>query len=528
MVRRLCTAGAVLLLGLLVAAPLLRLITAAAGAGTVGLLAAFDRPGLTALLNTAWTALAVTVLAVGAGAGAAILTERRSGRGRRWLRPAVVGPLLVPPFVTALAWQRAYGRAGLLDQLLGLSLPGLEGPLGIVLVLSVSAAPLAYLVVAGGLATGAEPALERAARASGAGPLRAQLGITLPLLRPALVAAGVLSFAGAANAFGVPQVLGSTSGFATLATRIYRDLNLATDEVAFTRVLVSACLLLSLALITAFVADAGLGGGRERSSGLAESGEHTGRWLGPAVLLVALLMLVVIPLIALTLESVTRAAGLPPTPANWTLGNFAMALHGRALAALFNSVLLAALAATLTVGMGAIVLLAGGARARAIGAAITATFALSGSALAVAVLLAYGGWLRDTLALILIAYLARFWALGHRPLSGAADRLPPGLYRAARASGAGPADALASVVAPLFRPVIAAAWLLVFVSAMHELTMSSLLYGPGSETLAVVVLNLQQLGDPTVTAALAVLLTLMLALPAAGILALGPERSGGR
>ena len=45
-----------------------------------------------------------------------------------------------------------------------------------------------------------------------------------------------------------------------------------------------------------------------------------------------------------------------------------------------------------------------------------------------------------------------------------------------------------------------------FLFALHELTMSSLLYGPRSATLSVVVLNAQQLGDPTVSAALAVLL----------------------
>jgi iron(III) transport system permease protein len=48
--------------------------------------------------------------------------------------------------------------------------------------------------------------------------------------------------------------------------------------------------------------------------------------------------------------------------------------------------------------------------------------------------------------------------------------------------------------------------------------MSSLLYGPGTATLAVVVLNIQQLGDPTVTAALAVLLTGLVAVAAIPIL----------
>ena len=55
---------------------------------------------------------------------------------------------------------------------------------------------------------------------------------------------------------------------------------------------------------------------------------------------------------------------------------------------------------------------------------------------------------------------------------------------------------------------------MVFVFALHELTMSSLLYGSHTATLAVVVLNVQQLGDPTVTAALAVLLTGLVGLAA--------------
>ena len=56
---------------------------------------------------------------------------------------------------------------------------------------------------------------------------------------------------------------------------------------------------------------------------------------------------------------------------------------------------------------------------------------------------------------------------------------------------------------------MAAAWVLVFLFSFHELTMSALLYGPGSETLAVVILNLRQIGDVTVTAAMAVVLTLV-------------------
>jgi iron(III) transport system permease protein len=59
-----------------------------------------------------------------------------------------------------------------------------------------------------------------------------------------------------------------------------------------------------------------------------------------------------------------------------------------------------------------------------------------------------------------------------------------------------------------------------FLTAVHEVTMSSLLYGPGSETLAVVVLNSADLGGVGVTAALSVLVTAVVVLPAAALWAL--------
>ena len=53
-----------------------------------------------------------------------------------------------------------------------------------------------------------------------------------------------------------------------------------------------------------------------------------------------------------------------------------------------------------------------------------------------------------------------------------------------------------------------------FLTALHEVTMSVLLYGPGSETFAVVVLNSAELGQVGRTSALSVLLTAMILLPA--------------
>jgi iron(III) transport system permease protein len=151
---------------------------------------------------------------------------------------------------------------------------------------------------------------------------------------------------------------------------------------------------------------------------------------------------------------------------------------------------------------------------RATATLITLTLVLPGSALAVALLIAYGRWLSGTLALILLAYLAKLWAFAHRPIAGALDRLPPDEVRAARVSGAGPITAVRTVALRPLAPALLAAWLVCFLTALHEVTMSSLLYGPGSETLAVIVLNSQELGRIGPTAALSVVLAVLVAVPA--------------
>jgi iron(III) transport system permease protein len=239
-----------------------------------------------------------------------------------------------------------------------------------------------------------------------------------------------------------------------------------------------------------------------------------------------------LPLAALLLSSVTRALGVPPTPDNWGLDHFRSVLTPRTGEALGRSVGLAVAAATLLVVLGGLVAVLERRRGgRTTATLVTLTLVLPGTTLAVALLIAYGRWLSGTLTLILLAYLAKLWAFAHRPIAGALDRLPPDELRAARAGGAGPITAVRTVALRPLAPALLAAWLVCFLTALHEVTMSSLLYGPGSETLAVVVLNSQELGRIGPTAALSVVLFLLVAVPALVLWSLigrlAPRRAAG-
>jgi iron(III) transport system permease protein len=125
---------------------------------------------------------------------------------------------------------------------------------------------------------------------------------------------------------------------------------------------------------------------------------------------------------------------------------------------------------------------------------------------------------------LLVAYAVKYLAFGVRTSSGALVQLDPSLEEAARTSGAGPGRAAIDVVVPLIAPALGSAWLLVFLPALSEITMSVLLAGPGTQVVGTVLFELQSYADPPSAAVLA---TLLVALTLAGNAVL-VKLSGGR
>jgi iron(III) transport system permease protein len=520
----------------LVVVPVLRLAGVAwsAGGDRLGQVVTSASFGV-AVRNTLLLALAVPALAVPLGTALALALRRSGVPGRRGWQLAVLLPVLVPDFVLGYSWTQAYGPGGFTDTLLGWNWAGVPGAVQVGIVLVVGAVPIAYLVVAAGLAARAEPLLERAARISGAGRWTTTRTVTLPLLAPALAAASVLVFVLSLGAFAVPQVLGTPAGFRTVATQIYADLSLGGSPEAFTEAVTLALLLVVLALVCIAPVDAVMARLRVRRAPGADSVPTaaarggTDRWIAAGI--GAWLALTVgLPLVALALASLTRAVGVSPTPANWTLAHFREVLTPRTAEALGWSAVLGVVAATVLLALAAgVALVEHGRAGRAVSTLATLTVVLPGSTLAVAVLLTYGQRV-DPAVLILLAYLAKFWAFAQRPLSGARDRLVADEWRAARVSGARPVTAVRTVLLRSLAPLLAGAWGLVLLTALHEVTMSSLLYGPGGETFAVVVLDSQELGRIGPTAALSVVLTALVVVPGvvAGLLVRRPRRAADR
>src|SRR5262249_42927390 len=148
--------------------------------------------------------------------------------------------------------------------------------------------------------------------------------------------------------------------------------------------------------------------------------------------------------------------------------------------------------------------------ARALDAIADAPYAVPGTVFAIAIILVFlpplpfiEFSLYNTLAIILVAYLARFLTLALRPTMAAMEGVNKNLDEAAQIAGASVLTRLRAVILPVVAPSVAAGALLIFMTALNELTVSALLWSSGHETLGVVVFTLHYEGNSPAAAAVA-------------------------
>jgi len=88
-------------------------------------------------------------------------------------------------------------------------------------------------------------------------------------------------------------------------------------------------------------------------------------------------------------------------------------------------------------------------------------------------------------------------------------QLDPALEEAARLSGAGFFRRLTDIIVPLIAPAAGASVILVFLIACNELTVSALLWSAGTQTLGVVIYNLDDGGSADLASAMSVIVIAM-------------------
>jgi iron(III) transport system permease protein len=453
-----------------------------------------------------------SLLATLLGAPLGLLLARSDVRGKAGWRLALVVPLVVPPYVLALAWTSLAGTAGMpAEWTYSLS--------GAAVVLGVSNYPLVMLATEAA-ARRVEAALEEAALLV-APPRRVAMRITLLLIAPAVAAAALVVFVLAVSEFGVPGLLRVNA----FTTEVFTAFAALYDFGAATAL---SAPLLAVTLLAAIAAAALTGEARLTSRHASRTGLplRLGRWrpLLEALLLLVLFFCAFLPLLLLALE-----AG--------SLRRFASALEGSG-DAVTNSIVLSAIGATLAV---ALALLPGYARARAksrrgghlADLLFIALFAVPGTVVGVGLI---GLWNRPGMAgaiyaspiIIVLAYLARFTPVAALLVAAGVQQIPASFEEAAAVAGASWGRTLARIVLPNLKTSLAAAWVVAFIFSFSEIGATILIAPPGESTLPVRVYTLIANTPSGNVAALALVQALIALLPLSVLALLIRRREGAR
>lgn len=511
--------------------PLARLaVTGAMALADGGAVEVLADPALwAATWYTILTAVLGTILSLLIGSLFAFLLTLTDMPARGPLGFFFVLPMMIPPQVTALAWVQMSGPSSPLLKALHIAPPlGSPQPLysvgGIALLFGVQHAPLVYLALRAGLMNIPRDGIE-AARLSGATPLRTFRDIVLPLALPGMIAGAAIAFVSCIGNFGIPAILGIPANIYTLPTLIFTKFAAFSDR-TFGEVAILAAIIALIAAVGLWVQERALGGRDYRI--LGQSGAMAsfglGRWIMPAATLlwVILFFVLVAPFMALLAGALVPAYGVPLTFQSMSFNAFYEVLFRQVATrtALANSLFLSAATA---IGLLVISILAAymlvrrkDMWARLIGSLIDIPYALPGIVMAVAFILVLAAplpvldvTLYGTIWIILIAYFSSFFAVSLKPVVSALRQLDSALEEAARLAGAGFFRRLADIIVPLVAPAAGASVILVFLIACNELTISALLWSAGTQTLGVVIYNLDDSGGSDLASALSVLVVLM-------------------
>jgi molybdate transport system permease protein len=228
--------------------------------GEVGSILAGDRVRA-ALRLSAITSLASLVTSTLLGVPLAWLLARGTVPGLRWLRALTVLPMVLPPVVGGAALLFAFGRRGVLGgplaELTGITLPFTTA--GAVLAATFVAMPFLVITVEAGF-RGIDRRYEDAAATLGASRWYVFSRVTLPLLRPSLVAGMALAWARALGEFGATITFAGNLPGRTQTMPLAVYLELERDPAAAT--VLSLVLLVVSVVVLVALRDRYLGGGR--------------------------------------------------------------------------------------------------------------------------------------------------------------------------------------------------------------------------------------------------------------------------
>lgn len=417
-------------------------------------------------------------------------------------------PMMIPHLLFAVSWALLLNPSNGLLNLLVRDVPGLGhfsldiySLWGMVFVQGLLSMPISYLIIAPAMAS-FDVSLEESSRVSGAGVWRTLLRVTLPVLRPAILAAFVLCVVSSLAAYAIPEILGTPGRVYVLATYLYEMISTGfAPDYGQAAALGTSVLGASIGLVVLYRALTAEGEKFVTVSGRGYKPSiiDLGRARVPLLVVIGVLsfLMIVLPVLVLLYTSMIPYSMVPGRHAfalmSWK--NWADVLDDHlTLQALRNSIYLAVVGATLGVLLSLFVAYAI-VKVRSTAAALLEvlsflSFSFPGIVIGIGFMWFFVQTpLYATTTALLLAYIAVYLPYGVRPLASAFVQVHASLEESSQVAGAGAMTTMRRIVVPLVLPGIVSAWILMATMFVRELTVSVVLSRPGSEVLAVRILG---------------------------------------
>ncbi len=452
-------------------------------------------------------ALLSTGLSLALGLPGAYFLSHYEFPGRRVIRSLTAVPFVLPAVTVGLGFILFFGNNGVLNRFLvaTLRLPGpplrlLYSLTWIVLAHAFYNAPIVMRVV-GAAWEGIDPAFGEAAAALGAGKTRRAIGITLPLISPAILSSTALVFIFTFLSFPIVLMLGGAR-FATIEVGIYTLVRTLLDfRLGAALIIVETAISLGFSYLYLkaeglFVVRVQVERARPRVPLFSRGG-----WLKKGIaaaygVLVGVLFLG--PIGAIIVDSFRGGAGF--TTANYrslvSLG-YNPFLGTSPLHTILTSLKIAGVSTVLAVPLGLFVTSIAVRRAlparRVVETILMAPLAVSSVAVGFAILRGFSRppfSIIGTVLAIAVAHALLIYPLAARVLRPSVEGIDPNLLEAARSLGAGRARVLLEVELPLIARGLLTAVVFSFALSMGEMSATIILMRPGTATIPIAVYSL--------------------------------------
>jgi len=467
------------------------------GSPTLGHLMTFFAQGLMreSFFNSLYVALMSALFAALIAVPLAYFTVRFEFRGAILIQTLGVLPLIMPPFVGAVAMQLMFGRSGslnlLLNQYFGFTLPIMEGLNGVIFVEAIHYFPFILMNLTVALRN-IDGAMEEAALNLGCRGWRLFWRVIFPLAAPGFVAGASLVFVKVFDDLGTPLVLGQTN---LLAPQAYLRITQVGLEDPLGYVISVIMIVFSIAAMAlaaqalkgrdyATLQKGGAGVQRRRLSGLGALAAYG--WIG------SVLLIVLSPHLGVLLLSFASVWSFSPLPDAYTLAHYATVFQDSS-GMIRNTLLYCGLAAAIDVLLGvtvAYLILRTALPARQwLDWIATASLAVPGIVLAIGYLRLYKGMLvpgteilvTSSWVMIMLAYAVRRLPYALRSCVAALQQLHASLEEVAETLGATKLRTIRRVVVPLMAGGILAGFVTSFITAAVELSATILLVSAESQ-----------------------------------------------